>query len=135
MVLRLRRYHDFSIFQDGASPLSWMFKSVNFNGQRVMEVPDASLCQISSKSVKWLQKYHNFPIFRWDWRPSWISKFQKPERLATSRWPIMCTTLLHFVKIGQTVAEISRFSDFIQEAQLKQGFSDRTAKTAVSAAI
>jgi len=36
-------------------------------------VPDASLCQTSSKSVKWLQRYHDFLIFEDGGRPlSWI---------------------------------------------------------------
>ena len=34
--------------------------SVNLNSRQVVEVPDSSPCQISSKSVKRLQRYRNF---------------------------------------------------------------------------
>jgi len=37
--------------------------SGNFNSWLVAEVPDASPCQILSKSVKWLWRYGNFSIF------------------------------------------------------------------------
>ena len=46
---------------------------VNLNSWRVAEVSDASSCQISSKSVKHLQRYQNFSIFQDGGRPPfWI---------------------------------------------------------------
>jgi len=52
---RLGRYGKFFIFQDGGfSPFSNLG---NCNGLLALGVPDASPCQISSTSVKWLQRY------------------------------------------------------------------------------
>ena len=45
--------------------------SINLNGRRVAEIPDPSPCQISSKMVKQLRRYHNFSSFS-RWRPSAI---------------------------------------------------------------
>jgi len=39
--------------------------SGNLNGLHHLGIPDAPMCQISSKSVKWLQRYHDFfPFFK-----------------------------------------------------------------------
>ena len=51
----------------------WLSNSRNFNGKQGAEIPDASSCQILSKSVKRLKRYCNFSIFQDGGRPpSWI---------------------------------------------------------------
>ena len=67
-----------------------------------------SLCQISRKSVKRLQRYGDLTVFKMAAvrHPGFV-KFKFLAVAAVKR-PI-CIILPNFVKVGQTVAEISRF--------------------------
>jgi len=48
----------------------------NFNGGLAVGVQDASLCQISSKSITWLPRYSDCSIFQnGSCPPSWICTF------------------------------------------------------------
>jgi len=94
-------------------PPSWLLNSQHFIGRRCLEVPDASLHQISFKSVVTLRRYCNF------------SNFQKMVAAAIlyfwnfiillAIWVERIETYQHaknFVKIGESVAKILRFFDF-----------------------
>jgi len=74
---RLNRYGDiaiFVIFQDGGRRHFGFSKIRNFNGRSTVRGQYASLYQISSKSVKRLQRYGNLTFFQHGGRPpSWIS--------------------------------------------------------------
>jgi len=59
------------IFQDGGRRHPGFSKIRNFNGRSAVRGQYASLYQISSKSVKQLQRYGNLTVFS-KWRPSAI---------------------------------------------------------------
>ena len=56
------RYHDLSIFQDGGGRHVGFYKFPIFNGWNGQEVRTASVCQISSKSLKTWPRYVSFNI-------------------------------------------------------------------------
>jgi len=71
LLLRYRSF--FFIFKMLAGRHLGFSNSINLNVKRVAVVSDASPCIISSKLVKWLQRYHNFSIFQDVCHlPSWI---------------------------------------------------------------
>jgi len=55
----------------------------------------------------WLEfwRYHNFPLSRW--RPSAILDFQNFIFAVTAMAGQICISIPNFIKIGQTVADIS----------------------------
>ena len=59
----LRRYRDFCDFQDVGYCHVGFSKIRNFNGRYAVRGPRASSCQISSKSVKRLQRYGDLTVF------------------------------------------------------------------------
>ena len=59
----MRRYRDFFNFQAAAAILDFA-KIGNFNGRSAIKGECASPYQISSKSVKRLQRYGNLPVFK-----------------------------------------------------------------------
>jgi len=58
----LRRYRDFCDFPDGGCRHLEFSKIQNFNGLSAIGGQYASLCQISSKSVKRLQRYGDLTV-------------------------------------------------------------------------
>ena len=60
----LRRYLDFCDFQDGGCRHLGFSKIRNFNGRSAVRGQCASLCPISSKSVKRLSRYGNLTVFK-----------------------------------------------------------------------
>jgi len=54
----------FVIYQEGGRRRLGFSKIQNFNGRPAVGGPYASLCQISSKSVKRLQRYGNLTVFK-----------------------------------------------------------------------
>jgi len=71
---RSNRYRDiaiFVIFQDGGLRHFEFSEIRNFNGRSAVGGQYASLYQILSKSVKWLQRYSDLTVFS-QWRPSAI---------------------------------------------------------------
>jgi len=60
----LRIYCDFCDFQNGGCRHLEFSKIRNFNGVSAVEGQYASSCQISSKSVKRLQKYGDLTVFK-----------------------------------------------------------------------
>ena len=85
--------------------LFWTFQNSNFflGGQYV------SLCHISSKSVKLLQWYGHLTVFKIAvihhlefWK---FNFFKQPGWLRNPH----CTSIPNFMKIGQTVVEMSQF--------------------------
>jgi len=60
----LRRYRDFCDFQDGGCRHVEFSKIRNFNGLSAVGGQYASSCQISSKSVKRLQRYGDLTVFK-----------------------------------------------------------------------
>jgi len=60
----LRRYRDFCDFPDGGCRHVEFSKIRNFNGLSTVRGQYASSCQISSKSVKRLQKYGYLTVFK-----------------------------------------------------------------------
>jgi len=69
----LRRYRDFCDFQYGGGRHLEFSKIQNFNGRSAVRGQCASSCQISSKSVKRLQRYGDLTVFLNGGRPpSWI---------------------------------------------------------------
>jgi len=70
---RSNRCGDIAIFQDSGRRHLGFSKIRNFNGMSAVRVQYASLYQISSKSVKRLQRYGNLTVFLNGGRPpSWI---------------------------------------------------------------
>ena len=67
----LRRYRDFCDFQDSGHRHLGFSKIRNFNDQTDIGGQCASSCQISSKSVKRLQRYSDLTVSS-KWRPSAI---------------------------------------------------------------
>ena len=59
----LWRYRDFCDFQDVGYCHVGFSKIRNFNGRYAVRGPRASSCQISSKSVKRLQRYGDLTVF------------------------------------------------------------------------
>jgi len=59
----LWRYRDFCDFQDGGRRHLGLSKIRNFNGRSAVGGKYASSCQISSKSVKRLQRYGDLTVF------------------------------------------------------------------------
>jgi len=75
---RSNRYGDiaiFVIFKDGGRRHFGFSKIRNFNGRSAVRGQCASLYQISSKSVKQLQRYSDLTVFFSKWRPSAILDF------------------------------------------------------------
>ena len=63
----------FSVFQEAGCRHLWLSNSENFIGWQCPEGPDASLYQISSKSVVPLRRYCDFANFQiWRPPPSWF---------------------------------------------------------------
>jgi len=60
----LRKFCDFCDFQDGGRRHLGFSKIRNFNGQSAVVGQYASFCQISSKSVKQLQRYGDLTVFK-----------------------------------------------------------------------
>jgi len=60
----LQRYPDFSDFPDGGYRYVEFSKIRNFNGLPALGGQYASLCQISSKSVKRLQRYGDLTVLK-----------------------------------------------------------------------
>ena len=60
----LRRYRDFCDFPDGGCRHLEFSKIRNFNGLSAVGGQYASLCQISSKSVKRLQRYGDLTVLK-----------------------------------------------------------------------
>ena len=60
----MRRYRDFCDFPDGGCRHLEFSKIRNFNGLYAVGGQNASSCQISSKSVKWLQRYGDLTVFK-----------------------------------------------------------------------
>jgi len=60
----LRRYRDFCDFQDGGHRHLGFSKIRNFDGRSAVRGEFASPCQISSKSVKRLQRYGDLAVFK-----------------------------------------------------------------------
>ena len=100
--------------QDGGYSHLGLSKIRNFNGRSAVGSQCASSCQMSSKSVKLVQRYGDLTVFKMAAvRHLGLVKFEFfKERL---RDPF-CISVLNFVKIGQTVAEISRFLWFFKMA-------------------
>ena len=81
----------------------------NFNNRSTVWGQYASSYRISSKSVKRLQRCGDLTDFQNGGRPpSWICEIQIIWRSELLRDPF-CTSLQNFIKISQTVVEISRF--------------------------
>ena len=71
------RYRDFCDFQDGGCRHVEFSKIQNFNGRSAVAGQCASSCQISSKSVKRLQRYGDLTVFKNGGRsPSWICEIR-----------------------------------------------------------
>ena len=103
----MRRYHDF-YFPDGGCRHLEFSKIRNFNGLSTVGGQYASSCQISSKSVERLQRYGDLTVFKMAAvRHLGFVKFDFLTVRAVNR--PFCTSVSNFVKIGQTVADISRF--------------------------
>jgi len=64
LVKSLRRYRDFCDFPDGGRRHREFSKIRNFNGLSAVGAQCASLCQISSKSVKRLQRYGDLMVLK-----------------------------------------------------------------------
>jgi len=64
VVKPLRRYRDFCDFPDGGCRHLELSKIRNFNGLSAVRGQYASLCQISSKSVKRLQRYGDLTVLK-----------------------------------------------------------------------
>jgi len=62
----LRRYGDFCDFKDGGCRHLGFLEIRYFNGQSAVGGQYASSCQISSKSVKRLQRYDDLTVFLWE---------------------------------------------------------------------
>jgi len=60
----LRRYRDFCDFPDGGCRHLEFSKIPNFNGLSAVGGQYASSCQISSKSVKLLQRYGDLTVLK-----------------------------------------------------------------------
>jgi len=60
----LQRYRDFCDFQNGGFRHLEFSKIQNFNGRSAVGFQYASSCQISSKSVKHLQRYGDLTVFK-----------------------------------------------------------------------
>jgi len=60
----LRRYRDFCDFADGGCRHLEFSQIRNFNGLSAVRGQCASVCQISSKSVKQLQRYGDLTVFK-----------------------------------------------------------------------
>jgi len=60
----LRRYRDFCDFPDGGYRHLEFSKIRNFNGLSAVAGQYASLCQISSKSAKRLQRYGDLTVLK-----------------------------------------------------------------------
>ena len=109
---RSNRYGDiviFVIFQDGGRRNLEFLKIRNFNDLSAVQGQCASSCQISSKSVKLLQRYSDLTVFKMATvRHLGFVKFEIFNGREQLRDPF-CISEPNFVKIGQTAAEISRF--------------------------
>jgi len=69
----MRRYGDFSIFQDDGRRNLGFINLHNFNCRKAEEVDTALSCQISWRSIKLLRRYADFYIFQYGgFPPSWI---------------------------------------------------------------
>jgi len=64
LVKPLRRYRDFCDFPDGGCRHLEFSKIRNFNGISAVGGQYTSLCQISSKSVKRLQRYCDLTVLK-----------------------------------------------------------------------
>jgi len=60
----LRRYRDFCDFQNGGCRHLEFSKIQNFKGRSAVRGQYTSSCQISSKSVKRLQRYGDLTVFK-----------------------------------------------------------------------
>ena len=60
----MQRYRDFCDFQDGGCRHLEFSKIQNFNGRSAVGGQCASLCQISSKSVKRMQRYGDLTVLK-----------------------------------------------------------------------
>jgi len=84
-------------------------KIQNFNGRSAVRDECASSCEMSSKSVKRLQRHDNLTVFKMAAvRHLGFVKFKFFKNSERLRIPF-CISVPNFVKIGQTVADISRF--------------------------
>jgi len=79
----------FVIFQDGGRRHLGFSKIRNFNGRSAVRVQYASLYQISSKSVKRLQRYGDLTVFS-KWRPSPSWGLLGPPTTTTWWSPSLC---------------------------------------------
>ena len=123
LEMRLR-YGDFSIFQNGGRPPSWIFKSWKLQ----LPVPfGGSMCVIAPNFAKMNRTVPEiWPIFdfsRWRPPPSWILEISNFSRLGRSRRS-NCVRMPNFVEIAQNAAEIWRFFQFLKMTALRHlGFS------------
>ena len=110
LVKPLRRYGQFSIFQDGGHRHLGFRKFRIFNGWDAQEGRTASTCQLLAKSLKTRLRYGDFSIFQDGGRPpSWIFKNWKFQLPVPFGGPI-CVTVPNFAKIGQTEQKLASVS-------------------------
>ena len=96
------------VFQDDDRRHLGFRKIRNFNGLSPIGGQSTSSCQISSKSVKRLRRYGDLTVFKMAavrhlgfWKFKFLTKRQLRDP--------SCIIMPNFVKMGQTVEEISRF--------------------------
>jgi len=103
-IILLRRYCDFSNFQNGHRHHLGFLKSQNFIDYLGGEGPDASACQISSKLVAKVLRFFDFS--RWRLTPPWIVEFAKFHWLTVFRGPRRIIVL-------NFVIPLLRYCDFL----------------------
>ena len=109
--LSTQRYRDFCDFQNGRCRHLEFPKIRNFNGRSAVWGLYASSCQISSKSVKLLQTYGDLTVFKMAAvRHLGFVKFEIFNGRNGTLRDTFCISVPNFIKIGQTVTEIPRFS-------------------------
>ena len=101
----------FVFFQDGGRRYHGLSNSQNFIGPQCPEGPDASLYQISSKSVVPYRLYCNFANFqKGGCRHLWF--WSREILLAIVVKRVQSISMPNFVKIGQSVVKILNFFNF-----------------------
>ena len=95
----------FEIFMMAAAAIL-VFEILNFNDMPPVGGQSASACQISSKSVTWLQRYGNLTGFFSTWRPppSWICR----ACIGTTHedYLVVCIVVLNLVWIAAVLSII-----------------------------